>query len=95
MRRPTEINGSKANASEHTSSINTEDSTNSEEEHEKISSERLPDSTHDETENKSANKSSFTDAPIRKSDDQSKHGIINKVRMSWHSPRDIDKSNIL
>ena len=80
MRRPTEINGSKANASEHTSSINTEDSTNSEEEREKISSERIPDSTPEEIVNKSANSSNFTDAPIRKSDDQSKHGIINEVR---------------
>ena len=31
MRRPTEINASKANGSQHTSSISTEDSTNSEE----------------------------------------------------------------
>ena len=75
MRRPTDINVSKSNGSQQTSSINTEDSTNSEDEPEKQSNENFSDSASGDIANISANKSSLIKIQDRSQDAQAKRKI--------------------
>ena len=75
MRRPTDINASKFNGSQQTSSINTEDSANSEEEPEKELSENFSGSASSDVASISADKNSLIKTPDRSQEAQAKRKI--------------------
>ena len=75
MRRPTDINASNFNGSQQTSSINTEESTNSEEEPEEQLSENVLDSASSDVASISADKSSLIKIQDRSQEAQAKRKI--------------------